>query len=470
VGNPRRAVARGEPVLKKQGPVTGLENSTMNLRQICAAAGIAAFMVAATANATVHRVFPGESIQAAIDVAAPGDTILVEPGTYKFVPPAMEAGKYYYGLRIKTDNLRLIGRVVPGRGEAGKVRLVYDAPVDPYNNVRAADVGAGVYAAPDVSLPGDPRSCDPDVSADSPLGQLCKANSLKDFYIRGFSVEGFPRNGIQTRWVEGFEFIRNESVNNLNNGIYPTLSANGLVQNNVSYGSLDTAMWVAGSENVRVIGNEVFGSVIGFEITVSNNVWVTQNRIYDNTVGIGLFHPNGAGNPPLPVMANWVVEHNDVRDNNRPNAAVPGTFQSALPSGIGILLTGVSDHVIAKNTVEDNDFVGIAVLGWCTANSGTANDCSVKPPITDPRANNNLVSQNKVSGNGASPPEDAPFPAVDLLYVQFALFEPGASGNCFEKNKPSGFTYFSSTELDFSNFPPPVPVPGPLPTDGCKKP
>ena len=128
--------------------------------------------------------------------------------------------------------------------------------------------------------------------------------------------------------MEGFEFIRNESANNLNNGIYPTLSANGLVQNNVSYGSLDTAMWVAGSENVRVIGNEVFDSVIGFEITVSNNVWVTQNKIHDNTLGIGLFHPDGAGNPPKPVMANWVIEHNDVRDNNRPNEAMPGTFQS----------------------------------------------------------------------------------------------------------------------------------------------
>ncbi len=31
-------------------------------------------------------------------------------------------------------------------------------------------------------------------------------------------------------------------------------------------------MWVAGSENVRVIGNELYGSPIGLEITVSNNV------------------------------------------------------------------------------------------------------------------------------------------------------------------------------------------------------
>jgi len=215
---------------------------------------------------------------------------------------------------------------------------------------------------------------------------------------------------------------------------------------------------VAGSENVRVIGNEVFGSVIGFEITVSNEVWVTQNRIHDNTVGIGLFHPNGAGNPPLPVMANWVIEHNDVRDNNRANAAVPGTFQSALPPGIGVLLAGVSDHVISKNTVEDNDFVGIAVLGWCTANAGGPNRCEVRPPIDgNPYANNNLVSLNKVSGNGTSPPPGAPFPAVDILYAQL---EPGASGNCFEKNKPSGFSFFSTE--------PPFPT-GLLPTDGCKK-
>jgi hypothetical protein len=426
-------------------------NTTVNLRPFVAALGIAIFAIPIAANAAVHRVFPGDSIQAAIDAAAPGDTILVEPGTYQGTDAK-------YGLRIATDNLRLIGKVNKGRGEAGKVRILHTGSQE-----------TGVYAAP--------AGCDYRVAADSALGMACNERKVQGFYIRGFTVEGFPVNGIQTRWVDGFEFVANESVNNLNNGIYPTLSANGLVQNNVSYGSLDTAMWVAGSENVRVIGNEMFGSVIGFEITVSNNVWVTQNRIYDNTVGIGLFHPNGAGNPPLPVMANWVVEHNDVRNNNRPNEAPIGTFQSALPPGIGILLTGVSDHVISKNTVVDNDFVGIAVLGWCTANSSSPadaepgdpgynpNNCGAKPPIDgDPRVNNNVVSLNKVSGNGTAPPPiPIAFLAADITYFEFE----GSSGNCFEKNKPSGYTYFSS-EYPFDFGPPPTS--GPLPTDGCKKP
>lgn len=413
-------------------------NARVKLRPFCAALGIAVFSISTAADAAVHRVFPGQSIQKAIDAAKPGDTILVEPGTYKETY-ASPAGRKY-GLRISKDNLRLIGRVKPGPGNMGKVRLLYDGiPKD-------GAFGAGVYAAPE--------GCDFNVSANSDLGKECSTRKVKGFYIRGFTVEGFPVNGIQTRWVDGFEFVQNESINNLNNGIYPTLSANGLLQNNVSYGSLDTAMWVAGSENVRVLGNELYGSVIGFEITVSNNVWVTRNRIYNNTVGIGLFHPNGAGNPPRPVMANWVIEYNDVRDNNRPNAAVPGTFQSFVPPGIGILLAGVSDHVVSKNTVRGNDFVGIGVLGWCTANSGTPNDCSLVPPIADPAANNNLVSQNILSGNGLdAPPIPIAFLASDVTYFEFE----GSSGNCFERNNPTGFTFVSS-QPD-----------GKLPTDGCKK-
>jgi hypothetical protein len=183
----------------------------------------------------------------------------------------------------------------------------------------------------------------------------------------------------------------------------------------------------------------MYGSVIGLEITVSNEVEVKENRIYDNTVGVGLFHPDAAGNLPLPVMKNWVIEQNHIYANNRPNAAPPTSFQALLPPGVGVLLLGVSDNVIAKNTVENNAFVGIGVLGWCTAFPAGC------PPSADPAANNNLVSQNTVIGNGVIP---HPL-AADITYFEFE----GSSGNCFEKNKPDGFTSVSSE--------------GTLPTDGC---
>jgi hypothetical protein len=392
----------------------------MNPSRFCALLGVALFATATAAGAAVHRVHPGESIQAAIDAASPGDAILVEPGTYQ------ETGNADYGLHVTTDRLRLIGKVNRGQGEAGKVRLLHHGTQK-----------TGVYAAP----PGCP-----------PTAFVC-AGELKGFTIRGFTVEGFPDNGIQTRWVNGFKFIRNESVNNLENGLYPTLSANGLVQNNVSYGSLDTSLWVAGSENVRVIGNELYGSPTGLEITVANNVWVTHNDIHDNTVGVGLYHPNAAGNPQKPVMANWVIEQNAIYDNNLLNPAPPGSFQAGLLPGFGVLLLGVSDHVIRKNDIEGNDSAGIAVLGWCTATllGDPSRNCFNDPPQADPAANDNRVYQNRLSDNGSDPPPLG-IPGVDILYLH--LLE-SASGNCFEKNKPNGFTFFSS-EPD-----------GQLPTDGC---
>ena len=78
---------------------------------------IAGFVTATATQAAVHRVSPGDSIQAALDMASPGDTVLVEPGSYQ------EFGNGRYGLRIQQDNIRLIGKVKKGRGEAGKVRL-----------------------------------------------------------------------------------------------------------------------------------------------------------------------------------------------------------------------------------------------------------------------------------------------------------------------------------------------------------
>ncbi|NIS02272.1 MAG: hypothetical protein GWN99_14585, partial [Gemmatimonadetes bacterium] len=315
-------------------------------------------------------------------------TILVEPGVYQ------ETGNAQFGLHITTDNLRLIGNVKPGQGEAGKVRVV-----------QFGTQITGVYAAP--------AGCGPEVGVGG-----CP-DELQGFYIRGFTVEDFPSNGIQTRFVNDFKIVGNESVRNLNNGIYPTISANGLVQNNVSYGSLDTAMWVAASENVRVIGNEMYDSVIGFEITVSNEVLVTQNDIHDNTVGVGLFHPNAAGNAQLPVMANWVVEHNHIyRNNLSPNPAPPDSFQAALPPGVGVLLLGVSDHVVSKNRVEDNDSAGIGLLGWCTAVSigDPADNCINDRPRADPAVSNNEVALNTLVNNGNDPEPGLEFLAADLLY------------------------------------------------------
>jgi hypothetical protein len=202
-----------------------------------------------------------------------------------------------------------------------------------------------------------------------------------------------------------------------------------------------------------VVGNDLSGSPIGFEITVSNNVRVARNKIHNNTVGVGLFHPNAAGNPPIETMKDWIIRDNSIYDNNLPNPAPPGSFQAGLPSGFGVLLLGVSDHQIEKNRVIGNNGAGIAILDWCTA-VGLADEgrnCVNRPPIRDPSVNNVRVSMNFLKENGLNPPPLG-IPGVDMLFIHLS---GEATGNCYRRNKPDGFSFFSLTPD------------GQLPTDGC---
>jgi hypothetical protein len=133
-----------------------------------------------------------------------------------------------------------------------------------------------------------------------------------------------------------------------------------------------------------------------------------------------------------------------------------GSFQEGLPAGVGVLLLGVSDNVVARNVVENNNFVGIGILGWCTAvaTGDPSRNCENDPPIADPAANNNLVAANEVYDNALSPSTPGlEFLAADLTYVD----ADESTGNCFKRsNRPPGDYTFVSSEPD-----------GELPTDGC---
>ncbi len=331
---------------------------------------------------------PGESIQAAVDAAMPGDTVRVMPGDY--TEPHGERA----AVRI-TKPLQLIAmssagqkvRILPGPGQT-----------------------SGILVEPE-------NFGDPDVDG---------------VEIRGFTVEGFEDNGIWLRFVKNFTIEDNESIDNLENGIWPTLSADGLVKNNLSYGSLDSALWIEASENVRVVGNELHSSPTGLEITVSYEVTAEQNDIHDNTVGVGLYHPSSAGLPPLqPLERNgfWHIIDNDIYNNNAENTAPEGSIVAELPPGIGILMTGVDNIDIENNRIENNDFLGIAMVDYCVVVDGTRADCDDNPPeVTDVRPENNRVVGNTLVDNHGDPPP-GPFQeaAADIL-------ELGGANNCFSDN------------------------------------
>src|SRR5262249_12340025 len=156
------------------------------------------------------------------DAAAPGDTVKVMPGDYTQTQSGTVAA-----VRItKPLKLEAQGASPAGKPDGKKVRILW-------NNLSEQRDGILVEPAHD----GDP--------------------DIDGVEIKGFTVEGFQHNGIFLRHVNNFNIENNESINNLENGIWPTLSANGQVKKNVAYGSQDSALWVEASENVRVVDNDL---------------------------------------------------------------------------------------------------------------------------------------------------------------------------------------------------------------------
>lgn len=178
-------------------------------------------------------------------------------------------------------------------------------------------------------------------------------------------------------------------------------------------------------------------SPTGLEITVSNNILCQNNYIHDNTVGVGLYHPHASGNPPKDVMANWMIMNNKIWNNNFLNTADHGVA-ATLPSGVGILAAGVSDHTICQNDIRNNNQVGIAVIGWCTG-TGDCNPATENPYGVE----HNHVDDNFFKDNGLAPDPLVPFPPVDILFAFTPGIESG-DGNCFENNiaPPDGITSF----------------------------
>ena len=303
-----------------------------------------------------------QTIQSAVDAARPGDEVRIFGGTYR------EA------VTVSTPGLTLDG--APG------ARVVIENP-------GGADDGITVEGA--------------------------NGSSLAGFRLANVTVRGFMGDGVFLAGVDGFVLSHVQAQGNGEYGLFPVLSSRGLIEDSVASGSNDTGIYLGQSADVLVRDNVAFDNVNGIEIENSTNVRALRNVVFGNTVGIledllpGLDVESASGN---------VIAGNLVLANNRPNTAAAGDIASVEPPGVGIAVVGGDHTVVRGNVVSGNAFAGIAVL--------SGNDLLAQvpgtpayPPGVDPNANNTLVADNAVLGNGFfSGPVPAGFPSpADLIWT-----------------------------------------------------
>jgi parallel beta-helix repeat protein len=310
---------------------------------------------------------PGDPLQTAITGAAPGSTILIEPGTY---PEAVTVDK---------ANIKLIG--LPGSGGAV------------IENPKAGSNANGISVTPRGS----------------------------GFSLSNVTVRDFDENGVLLTGVDGFRISGVTAVNNRDYGLFPALSAHGVIEFSSASGSHDTGIYVGQSSNVTLRYNAAHDNVNGFEVENSTGVQVYANLAYGNTVGIFVDLLPPVDGITVTTSSHNTVEGNLVLANNRANDASFTDLAAAEASGVGILLVGGDHTTVRDNVVTGNNVGGIVLLSGLDLEAlGALPPGSYNGAGIDPNPAHTLIKDNIVLGNGRHP-TDPTLPHADLIASPTAL-------------------------------------------------
>ena len=298
---------------------------------------------------------PGETIQAAVDRAQPGDTVEIPYGVYHE--------------RVVIDKSDMTLRGVPN--EAGEF------PV----------------------LDGENRL---------PEGIIASGNN---FTVGNLHTRNFTDNGVLVEGAMGVHFHDIIAENVGTYGVYPVRSTNVLIERVTVSGVNDAGIYAGQSENVVVRDSTAFGNVIGIELENTLGGEVYNNHLYDNSNGVLIVLL-----PQLTskISSGAIVRDNLVENNNLANFAPEGAVARIVPPGTGILIIGSDNNEVFNNTITGNKTAGVAVFSLTGTGAFNENELDVGP-----LAEGNFVHSNTFSNNGFDPDPvvaELGIPSGDILW------------------------------------------------------
>ncbi len=325
-------------------------------------AGPLVMLIPLPASAVTVR--PGQSIQSAIDNAAPGSTI------------ALRAGVYREQLVIKMSGLRLVGN---GATLEAPTTLTPNACTDV---TRVGPPDGGVSTDAGICVVGDVTFGDFDPVLTHRPATL-NGTRISHVSISGLTISGFGTGiiiaGAEKTTIEGVAISKAES--------YGILAANApktsYVRNKVMNGPNTIAaigMCIEGSPGSDLRLNEVSGYIVGLCIS-SSKVKVTANHVHDNHMGIYID----------PGFSDIGLIENKITRNTRQDPA-------PLPTGIGVAIDGASDVRLIGNTISGNIADNRADFGGLGAGGLVIFDHEAPPPRF--MSSNVVAKGNRFANNG----------------------------------------------------------------------
>ena len=289
---------------------------------------------AAAHAATTITVQAGEPIQAAIDRARPGDTVLIPYGAY------------HETVAVDISDLTIEG--IPN--EQG------EWPV----------------------MDGEFKLAD---------GFVASGNN---FALGKLAVKNYNDNGVLVEGATGVHIYDIYAERTGTYGIYPVRSTNVLVERVTVTGVEDAGIYVGQSENAVVRDCEAYGNVAGIELENTLNGEVTNCHAYNNTAGVLVFVL-----PQLTskISSNTRIHGNLIESNNLENFARGGVV-SFVPPGIGVLLLGADNAEVYDNVIKDNKTGGIGIYSLTRTGVFEPNELDIGPLPEGNKIYDNILIHN----------------------------------------------------------------------------
>ncbi|MFC3892651.1 nitrous oxide reductase family maturation protein NosD [Lentzea rhizosphaerae] len=283
------------------------------------------------------------TIQAAVDAAQEGATILVAPGVYK-----------------ETVQVRTRGLTIRG---AQRGSVIIDGEVKRTNGI--------VVTAPDVSV----------------QNLTVRNHTLNGVLITGLSENGGMGRGsngytkLDTQKfppLQGFRVSYVTASNNALYGIYAFDAQHGVIEQSYASGSADSGFYVGQCKpcDIVVRGNVAERNAVGYEGTnASGRMYVLGNRFSGNRVGMT---SNSDYQEAFVPQEDATFVGNLVSDNSE--ALSPAQADGAFGLGVGI--AGGTKNLLSRNLITGNPGTGVAL--------GSSEDL---PPV-DNRFDDNVIVRN----------------------------------------------------------------------------
>jgi nitrous oxidase accessory protein NosD len=311
-------------------------------RYVALALALAAgFPALAAESGKTWTVSPGQSIQEAVDQAAPGDTVQVLPG------------EYAQSVEIKKDGITLKG-------------LEYE---NERTTLKAKDAEEN-----------EPLPCGIRVSGN-------------DTTVSGLIIDGFSDAGIDISQGERIA-VRDVLIRDTAEFGLRAKGVRSLTLDRVVAGGMRTrAIAISASSEVTVLRSEAFSSGVGLAIGDSQQVLVDDSSFHHNGTGIVI----GSDTSEETKAGSYAkIIRCRIMGNEKP----PKGIGEGMPPGIGIFVYGATHTDISHNVIAYNGSIGIATMARQEAPVRHLPADAARP---GPLAEHTYVNHNTYYGNGAAP-------------------------------------------------------------------